>query len=167
MDTNFNNALQMVLQFEGGYSNDPLDKGGATNKGVIQTVYDGYRISFGLPVQSVQQISDTEVRDIYYKRYWLVARCDKLPNGVDTVHFDTAVNAGPSQAAKFLQRAIGVKDDGIIGDVTLAKVNTLDPKVVMKAYTNSRISFYIDLVVKDVTQIKFLKGWIKRAISFF
>lgn len=167
MDTNFNNALQMVLQFEGGYSNDPLDKGGATNKGVIQSVYDSYRKSFGLPIQSVQQISDAEVRDIYYKRYWLAAKCDKLPNGVDTVHFDTAVNAGPSQAAKFLQRAIGVKDDGVIGDVTLAKVNTLDSKVVMKAYTNSRISFYVDLVVKDVTQIKFLKGWIKRAISFF
>jgi len=167
MDTNFNNALQMVLQFEGGFSDIKEDHGGKTNKGIIQTVYDSYRISFGLPVQSVQQISDTEVRDIYYKRYWLVARCDKLPNGVDKVHFDTAVNAGPSQAAKFLQRAIGVKDDGIIGDVTLAKVNTLDPKVVMKAYTNSRISFYIDLVVKDVTQIKFLKGWIKRAISFF
>jgi lysozyme family protein len=166
MDSNFGNALQLILRFEGGYVNDPLDKGGETNKGIIKKVYDAYRVSKGKPVQSVKLITDEEIKDIYYKNYWLAAKCDKLPIGVDTVHFDAAVNCGPGQAAKFLQRVVGATVDGVIGDGTLGKVNSMDPKAIMKAYSGSRIDFYIDLVIKDVTQVKFLKGWIKRAISF-
>jgi len=165
MDSNFNVALQLILRFEGGYVNDPADKGGETNKGIIKKVYDAYRTSIGKPIQSVKNISDEEVKDIYYKNYWLAAKCDKLPVDVDTVHFDAAVNCGPTQAAKFLQRSIGVNADGVVGDTTLAKVNSMSSKVVVKSYVSSRIDFYIDLVIKDVTQVKFLKGWIRRAIS--
>jgi len=166
MDSNFSNSLQLILTFEGGYSNDPADHGGATNKGIIQTAYNTYRTSLRLPTQSVQYISDAEVRDIYYKNYWLVAKCDKLPIGIDTLHFDTAVNVGPTQAAKFLQRTVGVKDDGVIGSQTLAAVNATVSKTVIRKYCTSRVNFYIDLVVKDVSQLKFLKGWISRAMSF-
>lgn len=166
MDSNFNNALQLVLNFEGGYTDDPADHGGATNKGIIQTEYDAYKTSLHSPTQSVKYISDAEVRDIYYKKYWLVASCDKLPVGIDTLQFDAAVNVGPVQAAKFLQRAVGVKDDGVIGNQTLSAINIADPKVLIKKVCLSRINFYIDLVIKDVTQLKFLKGWINRVMTF-
>jgi lysozyme family protein len=166
VDSNFNNALQLVLNFEGGYTDDPADHGGATNKGIIQTEYDAYKTSLHSPTQSVKYISDAEVRDIYYKKYWLVASCDKLPVGIDTLQFDAAVNVGPVQAAKFLQRAVGVKDDGVIGNQTLSAINIADPKVLIKKVCLSRINFYIDLVIKDVTQLKFLKGWINRVMTF-
>ena len=166
MDSNFSNSLQLILAFEGGCVDDPADRGGATNKGIIQAVYDQYRTSLKMPIQSVKYISDTEVRDIYYKNYWLKASCDKLPLGIDTLHFDTAVNSGPGQAAKFLQRAVGAKDDGIIGNQTLLAVSSADPKVIAKKYCSSRINFYIDLVTNNVTQLKFLKGWISRTITF-
>jgi lysozyme family protein len=166
MDTNFDKSLQLILKFEGGFCDDPQDKGGKTNFGIIQTVYDTYRKSKNIPIQSVQLITDQEVKDIYYKNYWLAAKCDKLPAGVDTVHFDAAVNCGTGQAAKFLQRTIGVTVDGVIGDQTLAKVNSLNSTVAVKTYSGNRVDFYIDLVVKDVTQLKFLKGWIRRVVSF-
>ena len=166
MDANFNTALQLILKFEGGYVNNPADRGGETNKGIIQKVYDGYRKSRNLAIQSVKNITDDEVKDIYYRNYWLVAKCDKLPAGVDTAHFDAAVNGGAGQAAKFLQRAVGVNADGVIGDTTLAKVNSTEPKSLLKAYVGGRIDFYIDLAIKDASQITFLKGWIRRAISF-
>lgn len=167
MDSNFEKSLQLILKFEGGYVNDPNDHGGATNKGVTQTVYDEYRKSLNKSSQSVKDITDEEVKDLYYKKYWIVAMCDKLPLDVDTVHFDMAVNAGPKQAAKLLQRSVGVADDGVIGPETLAKIILIkDLKTLVKQYINKRIEFYIDIVVKDTSQIKFLKGWILRANSF-
>jgi len=166
VDINFPYALNRLLEVEGGVSNDANDHGGLTNKGITQKEYDAYRIKKTLPIQSVTLLSSTEFHDIYYNNYWLVAQCDKLKTGVDTIHFDMAVNAGPKQAAKLLQRAIGVTDDGIIGPQTLERVNVLDPTVMVKNYVGKRVDFYIDLCVADVTQLKFLKGWIRRAIAF-
>jgi lysozyme family protein len=166
MDSNFEKSLQLILKFEGGYVNDPNDHGGATNKGVTQTVYDEYRKSLNKSSQSVKDITDEEVKDLYYKKYWIVAMCDKLPLDVDTVHFDMAVNAGPKQAAKLLQRSVGVADDGVIGPATLAKVTSTNPKAIIRQYINKRIEFYIGLVMNNLSQIKFLNGWILRANSF-
>jgi len=166
MNSNFNSSLQLILQFEGGYSNDPADHGGETNKGITQLEYDNYRTSLMMPTQSVKYILDAEIRDIYYNNYWIKASCDKLPAGIDTLHFDTAINTGVTQAAKFLQRTVGVIDDGIIGSKTLAAISTVDSRTIMKKYSQNRMNFYIDLVIKDVTQLKFLKGWINRALSF-
>jgi lysozyme family protein len=169
MDSSFEKSLQLILKFEGGYVNDPNDHGGATNKGVTQTVYDEYRKSLNKSGQSVKDITDDEVKDLYYKKYWIVAMCDKLPVDVDTVHFDTAINAGPKQAAKLLQRSVGVADDGVIGPATLAKVTSVtltNPKALIRQYINKRIEFYISLVMNNPSQIKFLNGWILRANSF-
>jgi lysozyme family protein len=166
MNNNFNQALQLVLQFEGGYVNNPNDSGGATNKGITQRTYDAYRQSKGLSTQSVQNIADNEVTDIYYNNFWLVAKCDQLPAGLDALHFDTAVNAGPGQAAKFLQRAVGVTADGVIGNQTLAKVNASDSKTVIRSYITNRVNFYIDLVIQNNSQLQFLKSWLGRTLSF-
>lgn len=116
-------SLQKVLIEEGGYSNNPHDPGGATDHGIIQTEYNHYRVQHGMPMQSVKMISDAEVSDIYLHNYWLAARCDLLPAGVSLVVFDGAVNSGVHQSAEWLQRAVGVADDGIIGPHTIAAVN--------------------------------------------
>lgn len=119
----FAKSLSAVLVHEGGWSNHPKDPGGATMKGVIQRVYDGYRKRKGLPLRSVARIETAELREIYKAQYWDVVRGDDLPAGVDYVVFDGAVNSGPSQSAKWLQRALGtVKVDGEIGEATLAAV---------------------------------------------
>ena len=166
MDSNFAGSLARVLGVEGGVSNDPADHGGLTSQGVTQSQYDAYRKQKGLNQQPVTQITRVEIVDLYRTFYWNVAKCNLLPNGVDTIHFDMAVNSGPTQAAKLLQRAIGVTDDGIIGPETISKVNSLDPRKVIGEYVEKRTDFYIDLVVRDITQLKFLKGWIRRAISY-
>lgn len=166
MDANFEKSLLVILKHEGGYVNDPADRGGATNKGITQKVYDEYRKLLNKPVQSVKNISDDEVKEIYRKSYWLPACCDKLPASIDTAHFDMAVNAGPRQAARLLQRSVGVTDDGVIGPATLAAVEKADPKALSRQYANKRVEFYNSLVMRDPSQIKFLKGWTARANSF-
>src|SRR6201986_252592 len=67
----FTASLPFILRWEGGFVDDPDDRGGRTNKGVTQNVYHAWRADQGLPQQDVQQINDQEVAAIYYQRYWL------------------------------------------------------------------------------------------------
>lgn len=116
-------ALKHVLVHEGGKVDHPKDPGGRTNQGVIQRVYDGYRSRKGRTPRDVFLMEPAERDEIYRFQYWDVIRGDDLPAGVDYVVFDGAVNSGPSQSVKWLQRALGtVKVDGAIGEATLAAV---------------------------------------------
>ena len=70
MDDNselFKKALKFVLKWEGGYVNDPDDKGGATNKGITQCTYNGWLKTKGLKPKDVKNITDVEVAQIYYQ----------------------------------------------------------------------------------------------------
>lgn len=156
--TTFGQALDLVLVHEGGYSNHPADPGGATNKGVTQRVYDGWRARLGQPMRSVREITDEEVSAIYKAQYWNVARCDQLPTGLDYAVFDFAVNSGPGRAAKVLQRIVGVTADGQIGEVTLAAVRQRDPKAVAAALCDARLAWLKTLRTWSV----FGKGWARR-----
>jgi len=158
----FNKTLPLILKYEGGYVNDPHDPGGETNKGIIKTTYDAYRKGKGLPIVSVREITDDEIDDIYYNEYWLRGSCDKLFDNLAIIHFDSCVNTGIKQSAKFLQRSCGVTDDGAIGINTLKAVATTDKKEMIEKYLKNRRDFYHFLVDKKPTSKKFLKGWLKR-----
>jgi lysozyme family protein len=94
--------------------------------------------------------------------YWAAAQCDKLPRPLSAAHFDAAVNAGPKQAAKLLQRALHVADDGIIGPGTLAAAKAADPVSAADADCDARLAFYNALVKNKPTLGAFLKGWTRR-----
>ena len=115
MKANFEKALAYVLEHEGGWVHHKLDPGGATNKGVTQAVYDGYRKMRGRGVQSVKFISEEEVRAIYKFQYWDRVQGDLLPTGVDYAVFDFAVNSGVGRASKYLQAVVGVAQDAARG----------------------------------------------------
>ncbi|WP_262265508.1 glycoside hydrolase family 108 protein [Microvirga yunnanensis] len=152
-------SLKIVLVHEGGYVNHPKDPGGATNKGVTQRVYDGYRKRNGLPVRSVKFISDKEVAEIAKRQYWDAVKGDLLPAGVDFVLFDGAYNSGPSQSIKWAQRAVGVKVDGILGEATLAAIeNHPDHDKLIAEIIARRLGFLKALR----TWPTFGKGWGKR-----
>lgn len=121
----FQKSLQKVLISEGGdkYTNHPRDPGGPTRYGVTQKVYDDYRSGKGQKQRSVKNIEMSEVEDIYRVRYWNGIRGDSLPAGVSYVVFDGAVNSGVAQSVKWLQRALGVNPDGVVGPATLNAVN--------------------------------------------
>lgn len=120
----FEKSLQKVLIHEGGdkYTNHPKDPGKGTKYGITQAVYDDYRNGKGLKQRSVKNIEESEMTEIYRVRYWLAAKCDSLPAGVSYVVFDGAVNSGVAQSTKWLQRALGVNPDGVIGPATLNAV---------------------------------------------
>lgn len=163
MIVNFDKSLEYVLAHEGGYVNHPKDPGGATNKGVTQKTYNDYLRRVGVSPRSVKFISDDEVKSIYERQYWDVLKCDELPSGVDYAVFDFGVNSGPSRSAKFLQRIVGAKQDGIIGSETIGLVKSLDPKKVIEDLCEMRMNFVRGLSTFDT----FGRGWTRRIMGEF
>lgn len=165
----FERALSTLLIREGGYSNDKTDRGGATNKGITQRVYDAWRRSHNLPLRSVSEISDTEVAAIYLTQYWNPAWCEKMPEHLGLIHFDAAVNHGVHRAIKLLQLALGASDDGVMGRNTMKSLETAlmmtDEDAIIHAYLDQRADFYDAIVESDPTQGKFINGWKNRLRS--
>jgi len=139
--TRFERAMKVLAVHEGGYVNHPRDPGGATNKGVTQRTYDAHRKRQNKSRQSVKNITQADVFEIYRTQYWIAVRADDLPAGLAYCVFDAAVNSGPSRAAKWLQSIVGVTQDGIIGVHTLAAIGGSDVSAVIDAYCDMRMAF--------------------------
>ena len=143
-DENFEKMLRMVLSHEGGYVNNPNDKGGETNKGITHTTYDNYRKNKGLPLRSVKYITDEEVSDIYYNNYYKASGADKINDPkLATYVFDTSVNMGVSRAKDFLDESGG----------NLEKFESL------------RRAKYEEFAKANPKQAEFLQGWQNRVTS--
>ncbi len=158
----FQSALPFILSWEGGYVNNPADRGGATNKGVTQKVYDDWRKGQGKAARDVRQLEDSELQAIYESGYWLPPRCNLLSTPLDLAQFDTAVNMGPGRAVQFLQRAVGAEADGSFGPGTQKCIANCDPGTALINYCNAREAYYRQIVQRNPSQQIFLKGWLNR-----
>jgi lysozyme family protein len=157
-DTRFDRAMPLVLAHEGGFSDHPEDPGGATMQGVTQRTYDAWRALQGEPARSVRLLEPAERDAIYYSQYWLAIRAPELPDGVAYCTFDAAVNSGPSRAARWLQEAVGVEQDGVIGSQTIAAVQAADARGVIHRMCEARMAFLRRLR----TWPTFGRGWSRR-----
>lgn len=159
MKENFSTSLKAILIYEGGKDDDPRDPGGRTNQGVIQRVYAAYRLRKRLPARDVFLMEDRERDEIYRTQYADKVRFDDLPPGIDFMLFNGAVNCGPSQATKWLQRALGLTADGVLGDVTMQRtIDHPDHDVLVKLYLDRQRAFYRGLK----TFKTFGRGWLTR-----
>ena len=158
MNANFDISFDRVMQSEGGYVNDPADHGGETNFGVTIGAWGEY---LGRAIQpgEMKALTRDAVKPFYKQMYWDKVKGDDLPAGVDYAVFDFAVNAGVARAARFLQRAVGVVDDGVIGAVTLRTVANADPQKLLDNFSDQKQGFYNRLATNP-SQQKFLKGWL-------
>lgn len=160
MKDGFDRALARVLVYEGGKADDPRDPGGRTNEGVTQRVYDAYRARKGQGPRDVHRMAAAERDAIYRAQYWDVVQGDALPSGIDFLVFDGAVNSGPAQSAKWLQRALADRYtgrvDGIVGTATLNAVDRHpDHDALIAAVCQRRMDFLRALK----TWPAFGRGW--------
>ncbi len=162
----FTDALAFTLKWEGGYSNNIHDAGGATNFGVTHTVYDTYRHSKHLPFQNVKNITPEEVNDIYYNSYWKQAKCEAMTPKIAMTVFDFAVNSGVGRAVKKLQTAIGAEPDGDFGAHSMQllqnKIAQSSKVSLASHYLQLRIDFLTSVAQANPKNKTFLKGWLNR-----
>jgi lysozyme family protein len=162
----FDAALYFTLYFEGGFSNHPADKGGRTYKGILQTEYDAYRYSRGLPPLDVTQISDGELLEIY-QSYWDGSRAASMQPALAIVMFDTAVNFGISNSVTFLQQALGLPQSGVFDDLTVKSLAAANNKNTAFQMINERIIYRYKRVQEDASQMVFFRGWLSRDYSLW
>jgi lysozyme family protein len=163
----FEECLAFVLKCEGGFTDDPLDRGGATNCGITQREYSSFLTSCGLAHQSVKNIKAHEVEAIYKVGYWNKARCAEVHPPLDLVLFDSAVNHGVHKAVKMLQEVVGADVDGHFGPDTMAMVGAATmseygAKMVASLVVDERRLFYGQIVDRDPSQNRFIRGWLNR-----
>lgn len=148
----FDKAFERVIGHEGGYVNDTRDPGGETKYGISKRAY---------PFADIKNLTLDQAKDIYRRDYWNKLHLDELPACVRFDIFDAAVNSGTGAAAKFLQRAAGTTADGVIGKLTIAAANGLDPQLLDKRLSGYRLQFLADLPVFPT----FGRGWLRRVAS--
>ena len=160
MTKNFRDCLELVLKHEGGFVDHKLDPGGMTNLGVTKKVWEEW---VGHPVteKDMRELTPAIVAPMYEMRYWRTSYCEKLPRGLDLLVFSMAVNAGAGRSVKLLQDAIGVVMDGVIGPITMARINEANVETLIDKFSEIRTDYYKGLKLFPV----FGRGWLARTES--
>ena len=151
--SNFNTFIDRVLSHEGGYVNHPKDPGGESNWGVTKrtAMANGY-------TGSMRSMTRDQAIEIYRKAFWERYHADKMPAAVAFQFFDSCINHGYGNAARMLQRAAGVADDGVIGPISLQAINALPENDLLLRFNAERLHFYTKLSTFGT----FGKGWARR-----
>jgi lysozyme family protein len=160
VDDNWDACLSFVLEAEGGYTDDPVDPGGATNLGITLDELARWRRS-DVSKDDVRALGRDEAGEIYHANYWRASRCPELPAGVDLMVFDASVNTGLGRSARLLQQAVGTSTDGIIGPHTMAAVSAADASKLVSTLYMLRCNFYKALP----TFWHFGDGWLSRTLQ--
>ena len=168
----FNNVAKIdsiakfILSFEGGFVNDPVDRGGATNKGVTIATWrmQGYdKDGDGdIDVDDLKLISDADAIEVMRRCFWKRWRADEIKNqNLANILVDWIWCSG-TPSITITQAMLGLKADGIVGKNTLEALNRQDPQVFFNRLKARRKQFYERIVEKRPSQVRFLKGWLRR-----
>lgn len=153
MPITFDEVFDRTIGHEGGYVNNPKDPGGETNWGVTKNTatVNGY-------TGSMKSMTREQAKEIYQKAFWQRTQCEQYNPILGYQLFDAAVNHGIGNAIRILQRAVGVADDGRVGQLTLAAIQAKSIDDVVILFNAERLNFYTKLS----TFATFGKGWTNR-----
>lgn len=161
--SNFDDAIKVVLENEGGFSDNPLDRGGKTNFGISENLLK--RIKYAKPVE---ELTLDDAKQIYKEVFWDYRPFkDVASQLVCNELFDFGVNVGLFRMTMILQEALNklgfpVKKDGSFGAQTLTAINQCSEKELIDALRVEQKLFYKNLVARHPEQKPFLRGWLNR-----
>lgn len=171
-----NQIIDEVIRVEGGYVNNPADRGGETNYGITVAVAreNGY---LGPMADLPRSVAFT----IYERRYVIRPGFDKvlaLDTDIGEELIDTGVNMGPAVAGMFLQRWLNAFNcgelfvDGAVGNVTIAALKKFlawrkedGKKVLLRALNGVQAERYLSIAERDKSQRQFIYGWILNRVK--
>lgn len=149
----FDQAFEKLIGHEGSYTPGVGDPGGETKYGISKRSY---------PTLDIKALTLADAKAIYRRDFWDRAQCDKMPPDLAFDVFDAAVNSGIGQAIRWLQRALGVADDGQVGALTLGAIQReADTSAIRARFNGQRLEFMTQLS----TWPTFGKGWARRIAS--
>lgn len=145
----FQAFFDRLLGHEGGYVNDPNDPGGETKWGLSKRSY---------PNLIIKDLTREDAFNIYKRDLWDKIEADNLPASVAFQVFDFAVNSGIQTAIRYLQRALGVADDGYFGPVSKAAASNASETDMILNLNAERLEFMTKLKNWQHNS----KGWARR-----
>ena len=153
--------IPFIRKWEGGYANDPSDKGGCTMMGVTIKVFQKW---FGKEktCEDLKNISEDEWLAIFKKDYWNPWKADKIENqSIAQLCVDMGWGSGVKTAIKKVQECLGCKADGVVGPITLGLLNAPDTATTFRKLWSMRYIWFHQIAKKGNNQ-KFLRGWLNR-----
>jgi lysozyme family protein len=150
---NFDEAFAALLEHEGGYSNHAADPGGKTRYGITEAIarQEGY-------TGDMRDYPLAEAKKVYKRLYWDVMRLDEVRPEVRFDLFDAGVNSGVGTATRWAQRILAVRDDGVMGPITIQAIKTANPALFRSRYNGARLKFMAGLRTWEA----FSRGWANR-----
>lgn len=159
----FLKVLDFTLLWEGSYSDNPADSGGATNYGITQSELNTWLNSQKKPAQNVQNLTLDDAKTIYYSNYFLtLPEVDILCPELLQVLFDTAVNFGLTGCIEFIQEALSLPLTGIYDNTTKTGLLANNNVTFAIKICNNRIAYRAERVKENPSQNVFLQGWLNR-----
>lgn len=139
---NFNIAIGPLLKREGGFVNDPDDRGRATNMGITQATLSTH-LGRSASEDDVRNLTAATATAIYKKLYADPIRFDEFRSQeVAEFLLDFAVHSGTVTAVKEVQAYLGLSADGIVGPNTLGYINSRNPMLVLEQMRTARYSYF-------------------------
>lgn len=171
----FHKISKIILRHEGGYVDDPTDKGGKTNMGIAWKTWLTYAKSdLGLEptTSNLKNITSEQAEIIYRKRYWEPKGFCKVVNDkVGLMIYDWTITSGGAgkEVQKLLtnefKKDVGIID-GAIGSKTIQAVNNVEnQKLLLERIAAIRREYYHMLVKNRPKNSKYIKGWLNRVES--
>lgn len=182
----FGLAHRKVMGHEGGYANNPADRGGETYKGIARkhhSRWGGWRYidgclaqitkqpKYGSPeyknwvryvdqklaeINALQSLVLSFYKDMFWKRLGEIDDQD-----LAAWIYDRDVNTG-SKGSRWLQETLGLDVDGVIGSMTITAANLANPDTLLNTLREKARNYYVQIAAKDPSQQQFLKGWLAR-----
>lgn len=162
----FDICFERIIGHEGNYTSDRRDRGNWSTGVIGQGKLLGTKFGvsgMAYPNLDIKNMTVSTAKTIYYKDYWQKFNCDSLPAGVDYLYMDACINHGGNRAAKILQAAVGVTQDGQIGPMTIAAVKDMPARKLATEFAYHRMIFYTEIG----TFPTYKRGWTRRAIETY
>lgn len=172
----FKLALKVVMEHEGGLSNDKADKGLITRYGISLRYIRSANIDIDgdgdSDADDILKLTQTDADRIYYRDFWTKYKLDRfINNRISTKLFDSIVNMGYYRTSALTKRALNkaifghISVDGVLDDRTVDIINNMESVLFLNAFRVEQAAFYEALIKRTPAFSVFRKGWLARANS--